>query len=138
MPIAGLRQSMSDTHDMLDASAVLAMMLGEAGGDEVGKRLPASQISAVNLSEVVAKLQEGGVPDDVITSSLAELDFDVLAFDQEQASRAGLLRDATQGTGLSLGDRAYLGTAATRDAVAVTTDLAWSKVEVGIAIEVLR
>lgn len=136
--IAGLRQTMSDTHYMLDASAVLAMLLGEAGGDEVRKRLPASQISAVNLSEVVAKLQEGGVPDDVITSSLAELDFDVLAFDQEQASRAGLLRGATRGAGLSLGDRACLSAAATRDAVAVTTDRAWSKVEVGIAIEVLR
>jgi ribonuclease VapC len=100
--------------------------------------LPSSQISTVNLSEVVAKLQEGGVPDEVITSSLAELDFDVLAFDQEQAVRAGLLRASTRGAGLSLGDRACLSAAASSNAVAVTTDRAWGKVDIGIAIEVLR
>jgi ribonuclease VapC len=129
---------MSDIRYMLDASAVLAMMLGEGDGDEVRKRLPSSQISTVNLSEVVAKLQEGGVPDEVITSSLAELDFDVLAFDQNQAVRAGLLRAATRGAGLSLGDRACLSAATASNAVAVTTDRAWGKVDVEIAIEVLR
>ena len=129
---------MSDTRYMLDASAVLAMMLGEGGGEEVRKRLASSQISTVNLSEVVAKLQEGGVPDDVITSSLVELDFDVLTFDKEQALRAGLLRSATRRAGLSLGDRACLSAAASRNAVAVTTDRAWGKVEVDIDIEVLR
>lgn len=129
---------MSDFRYMLDASAVLAMMLGEAGGDQVRERLASSQISTVNLSEVVAKLQEGGVPDEVITSSLAELNFDVLAFDQSQAVRAGLLRTATRSIGLSLGDRACLGAAETCNAIAVTTDRAWSKLEVNIAVEVLR
>lgn len=129
---------MSDTRYMLDASAVLALMLGEAGGDQVRERLASSQISSVNLSEVVAKLQEGGVPDEVITSSLVELDFDVLNFDQSQAVRAGLLRTATRSIGLSLGDRACLSAAEARNAVAVTTDRAWSKLEAGIAIEVLR
>lgn len=129
---------MSDLRYMLDASAVLAMMLGEAGGDQVRERLASSQISTVNLSEVVAKLQEGGVPDEVITSSLAELNFDVLAFDQSQAVRAGLLRAATRSIGLSLGDRACLGAAASCNAVAVTADRAWGKLELNIAVEVLR
>lgn len=123
---------------MLDASAVLAMMLGEEGGDHVRDRLGASQISAVNLSEVVAKLQEGGVPDDVIASSLAELNFDVFAFDHSQAVRAGMLRTATRGLGLSLGDRACLSAAESCNAVAVTTDRAWTKLEVDIVVEVLR
>lgn len=129
---------MSDTRYMLDASAALAMMLGEAGGDQVRERLAASQISAVNLSEVVSKLQEGGVPDEVITSSLAELNFDVLAFDSIQAVRAGLLRASTRSIGLSLGDRACLSAAASCDAVAVTTDRAWGKLELDVAVEVLR
>lgn len=114
------------------------MMLGERGGDDVRTRLATSQISSVNLSEVVAKLKDGGVPDDVIIASLAELDFDVLVFDQEQALRAGLLRAVTRGAGLSLGDRACLSAAASTHAVAVTTDRAWNKVEIGTAIEVLR
>jgi len=129
---------MSDTRYMLDASAVLAMMLDEAGGDQVRERLASSQISTVNLSEVVAKLQEGGVPDEVITSSLAELNFDVLAFEQSQAVRAGLMRASTRSNGLSLGDRACLSAAGSCNAVAVTTDRAWSKLELDIAVEVLR
>lgn len=129
---------MSDARYMLDASAVLAMMLDEAGGDQVRERLASSQISTVNLSEVVAKLQEGGVPDEIIASSLAELNFDVLAFDQSQAVRAGLLRASTQSIGLSLGDRACLSAAGSCNAVAVTTDRAWGKLELDIAVEVLR
>ena len=129
---------MSDTRYMLDASAVLAMMLDEAGGDQVRERLASSQISTVNLSEVVAKLQEGGVPDEVITSSLAELNFDVLAFDQSQAVRAGLMRASTRSNGLSLGDRACLSAAGSCNAVAVTTDRAWGKLDLDIAVEVLR
>jgi PIN domain nuclease of toxin-antitoxin system len=129
---------MSDTRYMLDASAALAMMLGEAGGDQVRDRLAASQISAVNLSEVVAKLQEGGVPDEVITSSLAELNFDVLAFDHGQAVRAGLLRASTRSNGLSLGDRACLSAAESCDAVALTTDRTWGKLGLNTVVEVLR
>lgn len=129
---------MSDARYMLDASAALAMMLGEAGGEQVRERLAASQISTVNLSEVVAKLQEAGVPDEVIASSLAELNFDVLAFDQSQAVRAGLLRASTRSNGLSLGDRACLSAAESCNAVAVTTDRAWGKLQLDIAVEVLR
>jgi PIN domain nuclease of toxin-antitoxin system len=129
---------MSDARYMLDASAVLAMMLGEDGGNQVRERLASSQISTVNLSEVVAKLQDGGVPDEVIISSLAELNFDVLAFDQTQAVRAGLLRASTRSNGLSLGDRACLGAAESCNAVAVTTDRAWGKLELDIVVEVLR
>ena len=129
---------MSDARYMLDASAVLAMMLGEDGGNQVRERLASSQISTVNLSEVVAKLQDGGVPDEVITSSLAELNFDLIAFNQSQAMRAGLLRASTRSNGLSLGDRACLSAAESCNAVAVTTDRAWGKLELDIVAEVLR
>lgn len=129
---------MSDARYMLDASAVLAMMLGEDGGNQVRERLASSQISTVNLSEVVAKLQDGGVPDEVITSSLAELNFDVIAFNQSQAVRAGLLRASTRSNGLSLGDRACLSAAESCNAVAATTDRAWGKLELDIVVEVLR
>lgn len=123
---------------MLDASALLALLLGEAGADAVHAILPRARISAVNLSEVVAKLQERGVPEGVIIDSLAELDLDVIPFDQPQAIRAGLLRQATRPDGLSLGDRACLASAATAGATAITTDRAWGDLDLGIAIEVAR
>ena len=65
---------MSDKHYILDASALLAVMLGESGADAVHAVLDRAKIGAVNLSEVVAKLQERGVPDDAIDQSLADLD----------------------------------------------------------------
>jgi PIN domain nuclease of toxin-antitoxin system len=93
---------------------------GEDGGDQVQERLASSQISAVNRSEVFAKLQKGGVPEEVITPSLAELNFDGRAFDQSQAARA------------------RLSTAQACKAVAVSTDRAWDKLEIDMAVDVLR
>ena len=129
---------MSDTRYVLDASALLAVMLGEAGGEAVHAVLAQALIGAVNLSEVVAKLQERGVPDDIIDLSLADLDLAVVPFDRSQAVRAGMLRTATRSAGLSLGDRACLATAAEMGAIAITTDQAWALVSVDIDIEVAR
>ena len=123
---------------MLDASALLALMLGEPGADAVHAVLSNARISAVNLSEVVAKLQERAVPVDVIADSLAELDLDVVTFDQPQALRAGLLRQATRAAGLSLGDRACLASAAAVGATAITTDRVWGDLDLGISIKVAR
>lgn len=129
---------MSDAVYMLDASALLALMLGEDGADAVHAVLPHARVSTVNLSEVAAKLQERGVPDEVVGASLAELDLIVIPFDRDQAMRAGLLRAATRPAGLSLGDRACLAAAATADAIAITTDRAWAKLDLGIKVEVAR
>ena len=129
---------MSERHYMLDASALLALVMGEDGAEAIHTVLPYARISAVNLSEVVAKLQERGVPDDVIAASLAELDLAVVPFDRDQAVRAGLVRMGTKGRGLSLGDRACLAAAAAENATAITTDRAWSDLAIGVAIEVAR
>lgn len=129
---------MSDKPYVLDASALLSMMLGEAGADAVHAVLARAKIGAVNLSEVVAKLQERGVPDDVIDESLADLDIFVVPFDQEQAVLAGKLRLATRSVGLSLGDRACLALASALGAVALTTDKAWAKLSIDVEIELAR
>ena len=129
---------MSDKSYVLDASALLALMLGEDGADAVHAVLDRALMGAVNLSEVVAKLQERGVPDDVIDLSLADLDLSVVPFDRSQAVRAGKLRTTTRSAGLSLGDRACLATAAELGAIAITTDQAWARLSVDIEIELAR
>ena len=129
---------MSEAGYMLDASALLALMLGEAGAERVQAALPHAAVSAVNLSEVVAKLQERGVPDDVVTDSIAELDLPVVPFDHDQAMRAGRLRMATRAIGLSLGDRACLAAAGATGRIALTTDRAWATVEADVVVEVAR
>ena len=51
---------MSDRLVVLDASALLALLLAEPGAARVAALLPDATVSAVNLSEVVAKLAEHG------------------------------------------------------------------------------
>ena len=130
--------TVSDKQYVLDASALLAVMLGEPGADAVHAVLDRAKIGAVNLSEVVAKLQERGVPDDAIDQSLADLDLTIVPFDQDQAMRAGKLLLATRHAGLSLGDRACLAVADALGAVAITTDQAWTKASLDIEIAFAR
>jgi ribonuclease VapC len=129
---------MSEQGYILDASALLALMLGEPGADRIEAALPTAQIGAVNLSEVIAKLQERGVPEAAIDESLADLDLPVVPFDAAQAIIAGKLRVVTRAAGLSLGDRACLALAAATNATALTTDRAWAAPNLNIAVEVAR
>jgi PIN domain nuclease of toxin-antitoxin system len=122
----------------LDATALLAAMLQERGAQHVQDRLVDARIGAVNLSEVVAKLQERGVPDDVVEESLAELNLIIVPFDAEQAVMAGKLRRDTRAAGLSLGDRACLALAVMLGAIAITTDSAWRNLTLPVEIELAR
>ena len=124
---------------VLDASALLALLLNEPGQDLVARALSdGASISAVNVSDVVAKLSEIGMPVAAIRDALDSLGMDVVGFDRRQAYRAGELRPATRPGGLSLGDRACLALAEELNAPAITTDRSWEKLPLGIPITVAR
>jgi ribonuclease VapC len=129
---------LSDAGYLLDASALLCLIYGEPGADEVKGYMPDAAITAVNYSEVVTKLQERGASDEEIDAGLATLKIAVLPFDTDHAVSAGKLRKATRHRGLSLGDRACLAVAMQRSAVAVTTDRNWLEVDVGAKIQAVR
>jgi PIN domain nuclease of toxin-antitoxin system len=95
-------------------------------------------ISAVNLSEVQAKLVERGAPPETAWSWLVDLDLEVVDFDAPQARVAGDLRALTRSQGLSLADRSCLALARVLGAPAMTADRAWSGLEVGIEIRTIR
>ena len=123
---------------VLDASAVLAVILGERGADRILEKLPGGVIGAVNLAEIVAKLQERGVPDAEIDRDVAELGLSIVPFDAAQAMAAGKLRARTRSRGLSLGDRACLALAMARSAPAVTVDRGWESLGIGVEVIVAR
>ena len=129
---------MSSAGYVLDASALLAALNEEPGAQSIQAVLDEAQISAVNLSEVVAKLQDRGVPDAEIDEILIDLDLRVAPFDAEQAVRAGKLRAMTRGQGLSLGDRACLALAASTGSTVLTTDKAWTNLKLDVRIEQAR
>jgi PIN domain nuclease of toxin-antitoxin system len=123
---------------VLDASALLAVLRAEAGAERVEQHLEGAGIGAVNLTEVVAKLIEDGVPEAQIRMAIGRLELDVHAFDANHAYAAGNLRGTTRALGLSLGDRACLALAQSLGALALTADRSWARLDLGIAIEVIR
>jgi PIN domain nuclease of toxin-antitoxin system len=129
---------MSDPVYVLDASALLATLFEEAGSDSIELVLPGARMSAVNFSEVIAKLSDYGVANNDILRDLAELDIVVCDVDRKQAELAGLMRRNTKIAGLSLGDRACLALAATLGGIAVTADRAWANLSLDVAIQVVR
>lgn len=50
---------------VLDASALLALLNQEQGSDVVAASIPEAIISTVNLSEVISKLVDAGLPEAV-------------------------------------------------------------------------
>ncbi|EAZ90585.1 type II toxin-antitoxin system VapC family toxin [Crocosphaera chwakensis] len=123
---------------VLDASAVLALLNQEPGNNRVSEILGESVISAINLSEVIAKLIEKNVSKPDIKLVLSYLNLEVISFDEPLALFCAHLRPLTRDLGLSLGDRACLGLAQQLNFTAVTTDKAWGQLNMGISIEVVR
>lgn len=123
---------------VLDASALLALPQGEPGSEAVAKAVPDVVISAVILSEVVAKLAEAGMPEAPLQAALSSIEMEIHSFDEAAAYRAGLLRTATRHLGLSLGDRACLALAQQLGLPVLTTDRVWERVEVGVEVTVVR
>ena len=122
---------------VLDASALLVLLKGEPGTDEVAEALPGAVLSAVNLAEVVGKLVDSGMPDEALRGLLEGLSLGVAPFDQGDAYAAGLLRAPTRRAGLSLGDRACLALAKRLDLPALTTDRAWKRVRSGATVRIV-
>ena len=124
---------------VLDASALLALLANEEGADEVVAALAeGAAISAVNLSEVVAKLTDWEVPEDGIREAIGGLGLAVIAFDQRHAYAAGNLRGPTRKAGLSLGDRACLAVGLTDGLPVLTADRTWKQQVPGVELKFVR
>jgi ribonuclease VapC len=126
------------TKVVLDASALLALLNAEPGTDIVIEGLPGAVISAVNLSEVIAKLSESGMPEKVIRQVLEPLGLEIVSFETEQAYQAGFLMAKTKIAGLSLGDRACLSLGKMLDLVTLTADKTWATLSIGVAVKAIR
>lgn len=121
--------------DVVDASVLLAIIFNEPGQEVAAPRLPHSVISAVNLSEVVAKLIDRGYSAEAAIGTASSFKLEVRPFDDIQALSAGTLRATTRPRGLSFGDRACLALAKSLGATVLTADRAWAGLE---GVELIR
>lgn len=125
---------------VLDASAILALVKGEAGTDRVAAVLADAAVSAVNQAEVVSHFTHLGAPIADIRTMLGALPYRVVAADDALSWEAGRLRSVTAAAGLSLGDRFCLALAAREAVPAYTADRAWATIAdaVGVTVTVIR
>lgn len=127
---------------VLDASAVLAFLYGEPGGDAVAELLLEERsdvrLCSVNLCEVATVLAADGVSRHEIRENLKMFERLSTDFTSEMALRASEIARVTRTAGLSLGDRACLALAEEVGGVAWTTDRAWKRIKISVAIKLIR
>ncbi len=121
---------------VVDASAVMALMLGEPGADVVMQIIRGSRMSAVNISECCSRgVERGARPADVMTI-LDAYEIDIVAFDLPFAIEAARLREPTRKQGASLGDRACLALASTLGLPVYTGDRRLANIDPALGIDV--
>lgn len=128
------------TSVVLDASALLALLLEEKGAELVQSLLPDAAMTTVNLAEVVGHLARNGAATEDIHAILDLLPIELVPLDEDLAYRAGLLTPITKAAGLSFGDRSCLALAQRTGLRAITADRQWKAVAsaAGVEVELIR
>jgi PIN domain nuclease of toxin-antitoxin system len=102
----------------------------------VERLLDGASMSAVNLSEVIQKSEQHGVDTEGLEYDLEALGIEFHGFDVVMARLAAELW--TEGSGLSLGDRACLALAKSTRSIAVTSDRRWTRAELPVDVRFVR
>jgi PIN domain nuclease of toxin-antitoxin system len=121
------------TRAVLDTSAVLALLFGERGGENVAPHLDGAILPAVNLAEVLSKVADRDPDENTGTETIETLTEQGVrietVFSTAHAAAAARLGVAARHLGLSFGDRACLAVtrAKPNERYARTADEAWAK-----------
>lgn len=123
---------------VLDASALLAYLHEEPGGEQVSGELEGARISTVNWSEVLQKSLHRDVDISGMAQGFADIGLHFEPFSPEQAEIAARLWLNTRRQTLSLADRACLALAQDKGLPILTADRAWSELNLAIELRVIR
>lgn len=127
---------------LLDASALLAVLLNEPGEEMVAGIMETGScyVSLINFSEAIFKLLRSGKhkKEDVL-SALQELTFELYSPTEKDAVVAACdFVPQTRALNLSLGDRFCLAIAKNNHWIAVTADHSWKDIQEGPKVQLLR
>lgn len=129
---------------VLDASALLAFLGAEPGGDTVSAAiLLDTAMSAVNWAEALSTLVDRGQDPQDVADSLEALGIlgpklTVIPLIEEDAIRIAQLRPLTKPLGLSLGDRACLALGLRLGLPILTADSIWASLDLGVRVQAIR
>ena len=124
------------TFIVLDASALIAMLKQEPGGDKVAQVIGDSKITAINYAEVISHFCHAGMPLTEVDAMLRPLPMVVVSADEKLATLAGHLRTLTASAGLSLGDRFCLALAQLEKLPAWTSDRNWQAIGEAVHVDI--
>jgi PIN domain nuclease of toxin-antitoxin system len=121
---------------VVDASVVLAWLQDEPGADDAEPLLMEGVIGAANWSEVLQKARQHGAPAGIVGPLLASFGLTVVDVTSRDAEIAADLW--RRGTVLSLADRLCLGLAVRMNVAVATADAAWTELEGGPPVVLIR
>lgn len=121
---------------VLDASALLAWLQAEPGGELIESELASAAISSLNWSEVLQKSLAHGVEISGLRADMEALGLRILPFDASDAELAARL--GAPGSGLSLADRACLALGLRHGVPVWTADRMWAQVSWDVPVRVIR
>jgi len=123
---------------VIDASAVVALLRGEPGGEMLPAYLAGGVMSVVNLAETVQVLRRYNLDPDVLIPILTEGGLRIVDADIQLARLAGELEQATRHAGLSLGDRFCFALALQKGLPVVATDRPFMASGLAVEVKLLR
>jgi ribonuclease VapC len=123
---------------VLDASAVLALFLKEAGAEIVAQHTQGAIMSAVNVEEVAARMLQRGDKLEDIAADLQSLSVEFVPFHREQAFLTASLKAVCQGLNISLADRVCLALGMERGLPILTSDGKWEKLGLDVTLRLIR
>jgi ribonuclease VapC len=127
------------SHCVLDASAVVAVLRGEAGSNQIATYCSDGMLSAVNLQEVIKVLCRRGFSASGVKYMVDALALEIVSHTEEDAFQAAALVPFTEQFGSGLGDRTCMALAIAKGLPAITTDRAWAKLAIpGLTVIVAR
>jgi PIN domain nuclease of toxin-antitoxin system len=121
---------------VVDASVVLAWLQEEPGAEEAEPLLMEGVIGAANWSEVLQKVRQHGAPAGVVARLLASFGLTVVDVTRADGELAADLWD--RGTPLSLGHRLCLALGVRTGLPVATADAAWTTIEDGPEVMLVR
>lgn len=123
---------------VLDASALLAFLQDEPGGEVIEPLLSQCLLSSVNWAEVVQKSLSRHVDIRGLREDVEALGVSITPFTPGQAEIAGALWKETRRFGLSLGDRSCLALGLHLRNTVFTTDRVWKNLPLDLDIRLIR